>query len=189
MAEICPWAGDDPLYVAYHDTEWGVPQYDDRALFEKIVLEGFQAGLSWITILRKREGFRAAFDGFEPEKIARYDEAKIASLMADPGIVRNKAKVLATVTNAQAWLAVMEKGSFSDLTWGFVDGQPQQNAHETLATVPGKTPVSEAMAKTLKKQGFRFCGPTTCYAFMQSMGMVNDHLITCPRYEEVRALA
>lgn len=187
--ERCPWAGDDPLYQRYHDTEWGVPQYDDRALFEKIVLEGFQAGLSWITILRKRENFRAAFDGFQPDIIARYDEAKLAALMADAGIIRNKAKINATVDNARAWLAVMEKGSFSSLLWNFVDGRPQQNALQSMADVPAETPVSKAMSKELKRLGFRFCGPTTCYAFMQAMGLVNDHLVTCPRHDEVAALA
>jgi DNA-3-methyladenine glycosylase I len=187
--ERCPWAGDDPLYQRYHDTEWGVPQFDDRALFEKIVLEGFQAGLSWITILRKRENFRAAFDGFRPEVIASYDDAKQAALLADAGIIRNRAKIAATVTNAQAWLALMEKGSFSGLLWGFVDGQPQQNARTAMGDVPAETPTSKAMAKELKRLGFRFCGPTTCYAFMQAMGLVNDHLVSCPRHAEVAALA
>ena len=187
--ERCPWAGNDPLYQHYHDTEWGVPEYDDRALFEKIVLEGFQAGLSWITILRKRENFRAAFDGFAPEIVCRYDEAKQAELMADAGIIRNRAKIEATVGNARAWLDVMEKGSFADVLWQFVDGKPQQNAWTSLSKVPAQTPESKAMAKELKRLGFRFCGPTTCYALMQAMGMVNDHLVTCPRYEEVAALA
>lgn len=187
-SERCPWAGSDPLYQHYHDTEWGVPVYDDRALFEKIVLEGFQAGLSWITILRKRENFRTAFDGFIPEIVARYGEVKQAELMADAGIVRNRAKIEATVGNAQAWLNHMEKGSFADLLWQFVDGKPQQNAWQSLADVPAQTPASKAMAKELKRVGFRFCGPTTCYALMQAMGMVNDHLVTCPRYEEVAAL-
>ncbi len=184
----CGWAGDDAQYVAYHDTEWGMPQRDDRVLFEKIVLEGFQAGLSWITILRKRENFRAAFDGFQPHIIASYDDAKQAALMADAGIIRNKAKIAATVGNAQAWLAVMERGSFSDILWNFVDGQPQQNAWRSLSDVPPVTDTSKAMAKELKRLGFRFCGPTTCYAFMQAMGLVNDHLVTCPRYEDIAAL-
>ena len=187
--ERCPWAGTDPQYQHYHDTEWGVPQFDDRALFEKIVLEGFQAGLSWITILRKRENFRAAFDGFRPEVIAAYDEAKQAALMADAGIIRNRAKIAATVTNAQAWLAVMERDSFANLLWDFVDGRPQQNAWRSMAEVPAETPTSKAMAKELKRMGFRFCGPTTCYAFMQAMGLVNDHLVSCPRHAEVAALA
>lgn len=185
----CPWAGDDPQYQHYHDTEWGVPQYDDRALFEKIVLEGFQAGLSWLTILRKRENFRAAFDGFRPEIIASYNEPKQAALMADAGIIRNRAKIAATISNAQAWLAVMEQGSFSELMWGFVDGRPHQNARQSMAEVPAETPASKAMAKELKRLGFRFCGPTTCYAFMQAMGLVNDHLVCCPRHAEVAALA
>ncbi len=187
--ERCPWAGNDPQYQHYHDTEWGVPQYDDRALFEKIVLEGFQAGLSWLTILRKRENFRSAFDGFQPSLIASYGDEKKAELMADTGIVRNKAKVEATITNAQAWLKVMENGSFSDLVWKFVDGHPQQNAFAALSDVPAETAVSKAMAKELKGMGFRFCGPTTCYSFMQAMGLVNDHLLSCPRHAEVAALA
>lgn len=186
--ERCPWAGDDPQYQHYHDTEWGVPEYDDRALFEKVVLEGFQAGLSWITILRKRENFRAAFDGFDPETVAGYDEAKQAALMTDPGIIRNRAKIEATVGNARAWLAVMEKGSFSDLLWQFVDGKPVQNAWRVHAEVPAQTPASQAMAKELKRLGFRFCGPTTCYALMQAMGMVNDHLVTCHRHRQVAAV-
>lgn len=189
MGERCPWAGSDPLYQHYHDTEWGVPEFDDRALFEKIVLEGFQAGLSWITILRKRENFRAAFDGFAPEIVARYGETKQAALMADTGIIRNRAKIEATVGNAQAWLTMMEKGSFTGFLWQFVDGQPQQNAWRSHEDVPAQTPASRAMAKELKRNGFRFCGPTTCYALMQAMGMVNDHLVTCPRYNEVAALA
>ena len=187
--ERCPWAGSDPLYQHYHDTECGVPEYDDRALFEKIVLEGFQAGLSWITILRKRDNFRTAFDGFAPETVARYDEAKQAALMADAGIIRNRAKIEATVGNAQAWLNMMESGSFADFLWQFVDGKPHQNAWRSLDEVPAQTPASKAMAKELKRAGFRFCGPTTCYALMQAMGMVNDHLVTCPRYEEVARLA
>ena len=187
--ERCPWAGNDPQYQHYHDTEWGVPEYDGRALFEKMVLEGFQAGLSWITILRKRENFRAAFDDFEPETIATYDAAKQAALMADAGIIRNRAKIEATIGNAQAWLAVMERGSFADVLWQFVNDKPHQNAWRSLAEVPAQTPASKAMAKELKRLGFRFCGPTTCYALMQAMGMVNDHLVTCPRYEEVAALA
>lgn len=186
--ERCGWAGNDPQYIAYHDTEWGVPQRDDRVLFEKIVLEGFQAGLAWITILRKRKNFRAAFDGFNPEIIASYDDAKQAALMADVGIIRNKAKIAATVGNAQAWLKVMERGSFSEILWGFVDGKPQQNNWQSLSEVPPVTETSKAMAKELKRMGFRFCGPTTCYAFMQAMGLVNDHLVTCPRHKEVATL-
>jgi DNA-3-methyladenine glycosylase I len=189
MIERCPWAGEDPLYCEYHDTEWGVPNYDDRALFEKLVLEGFQAGLSWITILRKRENFRVAFARFEPAKIAAFNEAKIAALMDDPGIVRNRAKIEATVQNARAWLDVMERGSFKELVWQFVDGRPHQNAWCGSGDVPAETPASKAMARELKGVGFRFCGPTTCYAFMQSMGLVNDHIVTCPRHAEVAALA
>jgi DNA-3-methyladenine glycosylase I len=189
MDKRCPWAGQDPQYQHYHDTEWGVPQYNDRALFEKIVLEGFQAGLSWLTILRKRENFRTAFDGFCPELIASYDDAKQAALMADVGIVRNRAKIQATVNNARAWLEVMQRGSFSSVVWDFVDGRPQQNAFTCMTEVPAETPASKAMAKELKRLGFRFCGPTTCYAFMQAMGLVNDHLTTCPRHAAVAALA
>lgn len=183
--ERCPWCGDDPLYVAYHDTEWGVPVRDDRALFEKLVLEGFQAGLSWITILRKRDAFRAAFDGFEPGQIARYQPEKLASLMADPGIVRNRAKIEATVANARAWLAVMESGpGFADFVWGFVDGRPIRNAPRSMADVPAETAESRAMSRELKRLGFKFCGPTICYAFMQSMGLVDDHLVSCFRFAE-----
>ncbi len=176
----CPWPGEDPLYVAYHDTEWGVPEYDDRALFEKLILDGFQAGLSWITILRKRDNFRKAFDGFDPEKIARYDAKKIAALMNDAGIVRNRAKIEGTVGSAKAYLKIMEEGpGFSKLLWSFVDGKPKVNAFKTTASVPAATPVSIAMSKELLSHGFKFVGPTIVYAFMQATGMVDDHLVTC----------
>ncbi|RTL55352.1 MAG: DNA-3-methyladenine glycosylase I [Bradyrhizobiaceae bacterium] len=176
----CPWPGEDPLYVAYHDTEWGVPEYDDRALFEKLILDGFQAGLSWITILRKRENFRKAFDNFDPVKIARYDSRKIAALMNDAGIVRNRAKIEGTVNSAKAYLKIMDEGpGFSKLLWSFVGGKPMVNARKTIASVPASTPESVAMSKELLKHGFKFVGPTIVYAFMQATGMVDDHLVSC----------
>jgi DNA-3-methyladenine glycosylase I len=182
----CSWAGDDPLYIAYHDTEWGVPEYDDRALFEKLILDGFQAGLSWITILRKRDNFRRAFDGFVPDKIARYRPAKIERLMADAGIVRNRAKIEGTVLSARAWLEIMEKGpGFSKLLWDFVDGRPKQNRYKIRSQIPDQTAASAAMSKELARRGFKFCGPTIVYAFMQATGMVNDHLLTCYRHDAV----
>ncbi|OYW35034.1 MAG: DNA-3-methyladenine glycosylase [Azorhizobium sp. 12-66-6] len=176
----CPWCGTDPLYVAYHDTEWGVPERDDRALFEKLILDGFQAGLSWITILRKRDNFRRAFDGFEPEIIARYDAEKQAALMQDAGIVRNRAKIEGAVLSARAYLALQERGiRFSQLMWDAVDGTVQNNRPRTLADVPGQTPASLALSKRLKAEGFKFCGPTIVYAAMQACGLVNDHLADC----------
>jgi DNA-3-methyladenine glycosylase I len=179
----CPWPKQDPLYLAYHDQEWGVPEYDDRALYEKLVLDGFQAGLSWITILRKRENFRRAFGGFAPEKIARYTPKKIEALMQDAGIVRNRAKIEGAVLSARAWLEAMEKGpGFSKLLWDFVDGQPRVNRFKTMAQVPAETDISRAMSKELSTRGFKFCGPTIVYAFMQAVGMVNDHLLTCHRH-------
>jgi len=179
----CTWPKDDPLYVAYHDTEWGVPEYDDRALYEKLVLDGFQAGLSWITILRKRENFRRAFDDFEPAIIARYGKRKTKALMQDAGIVRNRAKIEGAVASARAYLDVMEKGpGFSKLLWGFVDGHPKVNRFRASAEIPNETPVSRAMSKELAARGFKFCGPTIVYAFMQATGMVNDHLVKCYRH-------
>ncbi len=186
----CPWPKEDPLYVAYHDEEWGVPEYDDRALFEKLILDGFQAGLSWITILRKRDNFRKAFDGFDPQKIARYTPRKVEKLMQDAGIVRNRAKIEGTIVSARAWLDIMEKDDgFSGLLWGFLDGKPQVNEFKTLKSVPAETPASKAMSKELARRGFKFCGPTIVYAFMQATGMVNDHLISCHRHEACRKLA
>jgi len=186
----CPWPKQDPLYVAYHDEEWGVPEYDDRALYEKLVLDGFQAGLSWITILRKRENFRKAFDDFEPEKIARYPKRKIESLMKDAGIVRNRAKIEGAVGSARAWLDIMEKGpGFSDLLWDFLDGKPKQNAFRGTGQVPAETEISRKMSKELIGRGFKFVGPTIVYAFMQAVGMVNDHLVTCHRHAAVAKLA
>lgn len=185
----CPWPKEDPLYVAYHDDEWGVPEYDDRALYEKLMLDGFQAGLSWITILRKRENFRRAFDGFEPEKIARYTPKKVERLMQDAGIVRNRAKIEGAMLSARAWLEVMETGpGFSPLLWGFLDGKPKVNRFRSTAQVPAETPVSRAMSKELANRGFKFVGPTIVYAFMQAVGMVNDHLVTCHRHEAVQKL-
>ena len=176
----CAWVGSDPLYLDYHDNEWGVPVYDDQLLFAKLILDGAQAGLSWITILRKRENYWQAFDNFDPEKIANYDEAKIEELLQNPGIVRNRLKVQAAVKNARGYLAIMEEhGSFSDFLWRFVDGRPHINQWQTMSEVPAKTPESEAMSKALKKYGFNFVGPTICYAFMQAVGMVNDHMVDC----------
>jgi DNA-3-methyladenine glycosylase I len=179
----CPWPGSDPLYVAYHDEEWGVPERDDRALYEKFVLDGFQAGLSWITILRKREAFRQAFGGFEPDTIARYPQKKVAALMQDPGIVRNRMKIEGAISSARAWLDIMETGpGFSAFLWDFVDGKPIVNRYKTVGQVPAETPLSRAISKELKSRGFKFCGPTIVYAFMQATGMVNDHLTTCHRH-------
>lgn len=185
----CDWCGDDPVYVAYHDTEWGVPQYDSRTLYEKLMLDGFQAGLSWITILRKRDGFRDAFDGFEPEVVARYGEKDVERLVQDARIVRHRGKIEATIGNAQAYLRLSEQGSFSDYLWQHVDGIPVQNSPRSMADVPAKTPLSEAISKQLKKDGFKFCGPTIVYAVMQAMGMVNDHMVDCPRHAACAALA
>jgi DNA-3-methyladenine glycosylase I len=179
----CGWVSQDPLYEEYHDTEWGVPEHDDRALFEKLVLDGFQAGLSWITILRKRENFRRAFDGFVPERIARYNARKLEALLADAGIVRNRQKVQGAVENARAYLAVREEmGSFDRYIWSFTGGRTIQNRWTALSQIPPKTPESEAMSKDLARRGFRFVGPTICYAFMQAVGMVNDHTTDCFRY-------
>jgi DNA-3-methyladenine glycosylase I len=189
-AKRCPWPKQDPLYIAYHDNEWGVPEYDDRALYEKLVLDGFQAGLSWIIILRKRENFRRAFDGFVPEKIARYRAKKIERLMRDEGIVRNRAKIEGTVLSARAWLEVMDKGpGFSKLLWDFVDGRPKINRYKTTSQVPAETATSRAISKELAQRGFKFCGPTIVYAFMQAVGMVNDHLVTCHRHQDCIKLA
>ena len=180
----CPWAGiADPLYARYHDEEWGVPKTDDRAMFEKLVLEGFQSGLSWITILRKRENFRKAFHDFDAKRIARYGARDVARLMADPGIVRNRLKVEASIDNAKALLKLQERIGLAAFLWGFVDGRPLINTHRTFKTVPAQTPTSTAISKALKAEGFRFVGPTTAYAFMQATGMVNDHITSCMRYE------
>ena len=186
----CVWCGVDPVYVAYHDNEWGVPEYDDRALFEKLILDGFQAGLSWITILRKRDNFRRAFDKFNPEKIARYDAKKLGSLMKDEGIIRNKMKIHGARQSARAWLEIQEKGpGFSKLLWDFVDGEPKINRIRAHKGVPAETKISHAMSKELKVRGFNFCGPTIVYAFMQATGMVNDHLVDCYRHKHLAGKA
>ena len=185
----CGWCGADPLYVAYHDAEWGVPEYDPRALWEKLVLDGFQAGLAWITILRKRESLRAAFHGFDPERVARYGEAERARLMADAGIIRSRAKIDSAIKGAKVWLEMRDRGEdFSGWLWSFVGGAPIQNTPGTPAETPTQTAASEAMARALKARGFGFCGPVIVYAFMQATGMVNDHLTTCFRCDEVRAM-
>jgi DNA-3-methyladenine glycosylase I len=179
----CPWPGEDPLYVAYHDEEWGVPEFDDRALYEKLMLDGFQAGLSWITILRKRDNFRRAFDDFEPQVIVGYTPKKLHALMQDAGIVRNRAKIEGAAASARAYLEVMEKGpGFAKLLWDFMDGRPKVNRFRSRSQVPAETPLSRAISKELSSRGFKFCGPTIVYAFMQAVGMVNDHLVKCHRH-------
>ena len=186
----CAWPGVDPLYVAYHDHEWGVPEYDDRALYEKLVLDGFQAGLAWITILRKRDNFRRAFNDFDPEKIARYPKRKIESLMKDAGIVRNRAKIEGAVLSARGYLEIMEKGpGFSNFLWDFLDGKPKDNKFKTSKQIPAETELSKKISKELVSRGFKFVGPTIVYAFMQAVGMVNDHLVTCHRHAAVAKLA
>lgn len=188
MSDRCGWCGTDPLYVAYHDTEWGVPEPNPRALWEKLVLDGFQAGLAWITILRKRDGFRAAFDGFQPERIADWGEAEVTRLLADPGIVRHRGKIEATIGNARAWLEIERGEGFAPFLWRHVGLRPRQNRFASLAEVPAATPESEAMSKALRKAGFRFCGPTITYAFMQATGMVNDHVTGCRCHDRCAAL-
>ncbi len=186
----CPWPKQDPLYVAYHDEEWGVPEFDDRALYEKLVLDGFQAGLAWITILRKRENFRKAFDDFEPVRIARYTPKKVERLMQDAGIVRNRAKIEGTVTSARAYLKIMESGpGFASLLWDFLDGKPKLNNFRGVKQVPAETEISRKMSKELIGRGFKFVGPTIVYAFMQAVGMVNDHLVSCHRHTACAKLA
>ena len=185
MTVRCAWPGNDPLYVAYHDEEWGVPLHDDRNLFEMLILEGAQAGLSWITILRRREGYRRAFDGFDPAVVAGYNEEKIADLLQDTGIIRNRQKVQSAVNNARRFLAVQaEFGSFDAYIWGFVDGQPIKNAWTGLGDIPAKTPLSDVISKDLVKRGFNFVGSTIMYAHMQATGMVNDHVLDCFRYDQ-----
>ncbi|MEM6415688.1 MAG: DNA-3-methyladenine glycosylase I [Pseudomonadota bacterium] len=189
IIQRCSWVpADDPLYCAYHDEEWGVPEWDDRALFEKLILDGFQAGLSWRTILYKRDNFRRAFDGFDPEKMARYKPKKIDHLLQDKGIIRSNAKINAAVSNAQCYLQVMNthRGGFSDYLWDFVGGAPIVNNFTTSNEVPAQSPQSVAMSKDLKARGFKFCGPVICYAFMQAVGMVNDHTVLCPRHKAVQ---
>ncbi len=185
----CPWPGRDPQYLDYHDREWGVPLRDDRKLFELLVLESAQAGLSWITILRRREGYRRAFEGFDPQVVARYGEARIASLLEDPGIIRNRKKVESAVSNAQAFLGIQEAfGSFSSYLWGFVDGKTVVNNWKEMGSVPAKAPLSETISRDMKSRGFSFFGPVACYAFLQSAGLVNDHLVSCFRHREVQSL-
>ncbi|MEL6233148.1 MAG: DNA-3-methyladenine glycosylase I [Pseudomonadota bacterium] len=188
MLQRCAWCGDDPLYVAYHDTEWGVPVTDPRALYEMLMLEAFQAGLSWITILRKRESFRAAFAGFVPEEIAAWGPAEVDQLLANPGIVRHRGKIEATIQAARVWLDIEAQDGFAPFLWRFVEGKPLQNRPATMADVPAATDLSRAMSKELKARGFRFCGPTIVYAFMQAAGLVNDHQIGCHRQEAVAKL-
>ena len=189
-SDRCPWAGSDPLYVAYHDAEWGVPSRDDRHLFEMLILEGAQAGLSWITVLRKRESYRKAFAGFDPGKVARFGPRDVERLLADPGIVRNRLKVASAIGNAKAFLALQrEAGSFSGWLWGFVDGRPVRNAFREMREVPAKTPLADRISKELRRRGFRFVGPTIVYAYMQAVGLVNDHLVGCPRHGACARLA
>ncbi|MGC9418595.1 MAG: DNA-3-methyladenine glycosylase I [Rhodovulum sp.] len=188
MSERCGWCGSDPVYVAYHDTEWGVPERDGRALYEKLILDGFQAGLSWITILKKREAFRSAFAGFDPHFISGWGEAEVSRLLADPGIVRHRGKIEAAIGNARAWAEIEAREGFAEFLWRHVDGRPVQNRFATLDEVPAETSLSRRVSKELRAAGFRFCGPTITYAFMQAVGMVNDHLVTCPRHDAVAAL-
>ena len=189
MQTRCTWCGTDPLYVDYHDTEWGVPERHPRALFEKLILDGFQAGLAWITILRKREAFRAAFAGFQPEIIAGWGENEVQRLLADPGIVRHRGKIEGTIAGARAWLRIEEREGFSPFLWRFVGDRPIQNHLRSMAEVPTETAESRAMSKALKAEGFKFCGPTIVYAFMQATGMVNDHMIDCPCHGRVATMA
>lgn len=187
MMTRCSWCGDDELYVKYHDTEWGVPQYDDTMLFEMLLLEGAQAGLSWITVLRKRENYRLAYEGFNPETVARFDEDKIAELLDNPGIVRNKRKVHASIKNAKAFLEIQKEfGSFSEYIWRFVDHKQIKNSFNSLEELPAQTPLSQRISKDLKKRGMSFVGPTIIYSFMQAVGMVNDHIKECYRYNEIK---
>lgn len=184
----CPWAGSDPLYLDYHDRQWGVPVHDDRELFEMLLLEGAQAGLSWLTILRRRQEYQRVFDGFDPRLLARWGERQIARALADPGIIRNRLKVAAAVRNARAFVAVVEEhGSFDRYLWELAGGAPRQNRWRTLAEVPAETAESKALSRDLRARGFTFVGPTICYAFMQAVGVVNDHLVSCFRYREVRS--
>jgi DNA-3-methyladenine glycosylase I len=186
MKTRCEWAGSDPLYIAYHDEEWGVPEHDDRRLFEFMLLDGAQAGLSWLTILKKRENYRNAFDGFDPERVARFGEWKMRALLVDGGIIRNRLKITSAIQNAKAYLEVQrEFGSFDAYIWRFVGGKPKRNSWRTLRQIPARTPESESMSKDLRRRGFTFVGPVICYAFMQAAGMVNDHVVSCFRHEQV----
>ena len=189
MTHRCAWAGPEPIYIDYHDTEWGVPEYDGRALWEKLVLDGFQAGLSWITILKKRDNFRRAFDGFRPEVIAHWTEADVARLLTDPGIIRHRGKIEATIGNARAYLAIEEREGFADFLWRYVDGIPLQTNFASQGEVPPETPLSAQVSRDLRKAGFRFCGPTITYAFMEATGLVNDHITACHRHAAVAGMA
>lgn len=188
MSDGCTWYGTDQIYVDYHDKEWGVPEYDSRTLWEKLILDGFQAGLSWITILKKRDNFRAAFDNFDPHIIAEYDEAKILALLDNKGIIRHRGKIVATIGNARAWQEIEAKTGFDTFLWNYVDGKPLQTNLTSKADIPTQTPLSLQISKDLKKAGFKFCGPTIVYAFMEAVGMVNDHVISCPRHKAVQDL-
>ena len=185
MESRCPWCGDDPLYTAYHDREWGVPEYNGRAWWEKLILDGFQAGLAWITILRKREAFREAFEGFHPETIAEWGEVDVARLLGNPGIVRHRGKIEATIGNARAYLEINAREGVSEFVWAYVDGTPIQNAFRSISEVPAETPLSRQISKDLKATGMKFVGPTIVYAWMQASGIVNDHLTSCPRHAEL----
>lgn len=185
----CEWAGPEQIYIDYHDTEWGVPEYDSRALWEKLILDGFQAGLSWITILKKRDAFREAFEGFDPHVIARWGERDVQRLLGNAGIIRHRGKIGAAITNAQAWLEMEEKGGFDTFMWNYVGGAPMQNRFELQSDVPPRTDLSEQISKDLKKAGFKFCGPTITYAWMEACGLVNDHLVGCPRHLDCAGMA
>ena len=187
--ERCGWCGQDPLYVAYHDTEWGVPEYDSRTLWEKLILDGFQAGLSWITILKKRDNFRAAFEGFDPNVIAGWGEPEVARLLGDAGIIRHRGKIEAAITNARAWQEIEAKIGFDRFLWNYVDGRPLQTQHSDRHLIPTQSPLTVQISKDLKKAGFRFCGPTIVYAFMEATGLFNNHLTTCPRHGPCAQLA
>jgi len=189
MENRCDWCGADPLYQAYHDTEWGVPEQDSRALWEKLILDGFQAGLSWLTILKKRDKFRTAFHGFQPELIASWGDAEVQTLLGNPGIIRHRGKIAAAIGNARAWVAIEERQGFDRFLWDYVDGVARQNRFASMDEVPPFTPLSARISKDLKNQGFRFCGPTIVYAFMEAVGMVNDHLVSCPCHDRVARLA
>ncbi|MEL6595113.1 MAG: DNA-3-methyladenine glycosylase I [Pseudomonadota bacterium] len=189
MGERCGWVGQEQIYIDYHDTEWGVPEWDSRALWEKLILDGFQAGLSWITILKKRENFREAFQGFDPRQIATWGDAEVERLLQNAGIIRHRGKIEATIGNAQAWCRIEDRIGFDTYLWNYMGGTPLQNSFKTLEDVPAATPLSTQISKDLKKEGFKFCGPTIVYAFMQAVGMVNDHLLDCPSREHCARLA
>ncbi len=190
MKNRCPWCGESKIYVEYHDQEWGVPVHEDQALFEKLILDGAQAGLSWLTILKKRDAYRIAFDGFDAEKIAAYSQSDISRLLADPGIVRNRLKIEAAIKNARGYLEIRDEfGSFDSFIWRYVDYKPLQNSRKSLSELQASSSESDMMSKDLKKRGFNFVGSTICYAFMQAVGMVNDHLVSCFRYDEIRRMS